>query len=65
MIGQASETYVSEALALQRIMPSEHAPKQIAVALSMQLTVVAPAYAALPFEAEPSGFLAVVEREKR
>ena len=64
MIGQASETYVAEALALQGVMPTEGAPKRIATGLSHQLAAAAPAYAALPFEAEPSGLFVVLEREK-
>ncbi len=64
MLGQATERYVAEALALQGVTPGEGAPKVIAAALSAQLATAAPAYAALPFEAEPSGFAAVVDREK-
>ncbi len=64
MIGQASETYVAEALALQGVTPAEDVPKLIAAALSAQLAAAAPAYASLPFEAEPSGLRVVLEREK-
>ena len=63
-MGQATEKYVTEALALQGVMASEDAAKAIAPALSAQLATAAAAYASLPFEAEPSGFAAVVAREK-
>jgi hypothetical protein len=64
MMGQATEKYVAEALALQGVMSSEDAAKAIAPALSAQLATAASAYASLPFEAEPSGFAAAVAREK-
>jgi len=64
MMGQASEKYVADVLELQGVMPTEGAPKAIAPALSAQLAVTTPAYASLPFEAEPSGFAAAVAREK-
>jgi hypothetical protein len=64
MMGQANDKYVAEVLALQGVMPTEGAPKAIASALSAQLATAAAAYAALPFETEPSGFVAVVAREK-
>ncbi len=64
MMGQATEGYVAEVLALQHVMASEDAAKAIAPALSAQLAIAAAAYASLPFEAEPSGFLATVAREK-
>jgi hypothetical protein len=64
MIGQASETYVAEAIALQGVIPTEGAPKLIAAGLSAQLAAAAPAYASLPFEAEPSGLCVALEREK-
>ncbi len=64
MMGQVTEKYVAEALALQGVMSSEHAAKAIAPALSAQLATAAAAYASLPFEAEPSGFAAAVAREK-
>ena len=64
MMGQASEKYVAEVLELQGVMPTEGAAKAIAPALSAQLAAAAAAYASLPFEAEPSGFVAVVAREK-
>jgi len=63
-MGEATEKYVAEALALQGVMASEDAAKAIAPALSAQLATAAAAYASLPFEAEPSGFAAVVAREK-
>jgi len=65
MHGKASETYVAEALALQGVMPTEDAPKLIATGLSAQLAAATPAYASLPFEAEPSGLFVTLEREKR
>jgi hypothetical protein len=64
MMKQATETYVAEVLALQGVMASEDAAKAIAPALSAQLATAAAAYAALAFEAEPSGFAAAVAREK-
>jgi hypothetical protein len=64
MMGQATEKYVAEVLALQGVMPSEDAAKAIAPSLSTQLASATPAYASLPFEAEPSGFAAPVPREK-
>ena len=64
MMGQANDKYVAEALALQGVMASEDAARAIASALSAQLVTAAPAYASLPFEAEPSGFMAAVAREK-
>ena len=64
MMKQATETYVAEVLALQGVMASEDAAKAIAPALSAQLATAASAYSSLPFEAEPSGFVAVVAREK-
>ena len=64
MMGQASEKYVAEVLELQGVMPTEGAAKAIASSLSAQLATAAAAYAALPFETEPSGFVAVVAREK-
>jgi hypothetical protein len=64
MMGQANDRYVAEALALQGVMASEDAARAIASALSAQLVTAAAAYASLPFEAEPSGFLAAVAREK-
>jgi hypothetical protein len=64
MMRQASEKYVAEVLELQGVMPTEGAAKAIAPALSAQLAAAAAAYASLPFETEPSGFVAVVAREK-
>jgi len=64
MHGEASETYVAEALALQSVMHSEDAPQKIARGLSAQIAAAAPAYAALAFEAEPASFLAAMEREQ-
>jgi hypothetical protein len=64
MQGQATERYVAEVLALQGTMAGEDVAKTIAPALSAQLAAAAAAYASLPFEAEPSGFLGVVAREK-
>jgi hypothetical protein len=64
MMGEATEKYVTEALALQGVMASEDAAKAIAPALSAQLAIAAAAYASLAFESEPSGFLATVAREK-
>ena len=64
MRGQATERYVAEVLALHGTMAGEDVAKAIAPALSAQLAAAAPAYASLQFEAEPSGFFAVVAREK-
>jgi len=64
MMGQASEKYVAEVLELQGVIATEGGAKAIAPALSAQLATAAPAYAALPFEAEPSGFVVAVAREK-
>ena len=64
MMGQASEKYVAEVLELQGVMPTEGGAKAIAPALSAQLAAAAAAYASLPFETEPSGFVAAVAREK-
>lgn len=63
-MGQATEKYVAEVLALQGVTSSEDAAKAIAPALSAQLATAAGAYRSLPFESEPSGFAAVVAREK-
>ena len=64
MMGEASAKYVGETLALQGVMASEEAARAIAPALSAQLAAEAAAYASLAFVAEPSGFVAVVAREK-
>jgi hypothetical protein len=64
MMREASDKYVAEALALQGVIASEAAASAIAPALTAQLAAAAAAYAALPFEAEPSGFAAAVAREK-
>jgi hypothetical protein len=64
MMGQATEKYVAEVLALQGVMASEDAASAIAPALSAQLALAAAAYASLAFEAEPSGYAAAVAREK-
>jgi hypothetical protein len=40
------------------------APQAIAAALTGQLAAAAPAYAALPFEAEPATFRAVAASER-
>ncbi len=64
MMKQATEQYVAEVLALQGAMASEGAAKAIAPSLTAQLAQAAAAYALLPFEAEPAGFLAATAREK-
>jgi hypothetical protein len=64
MMGHATDKYVAEVLALQGVMPSEDAGRAIAPGLSAQLAAAAAAYASLPFEAEPAGFLAAIAREK-
>ena len=64
MMGEATEKYVAPTLVLQGVMHSEQAAQAIAPALSAQVAATAAAYAALPFESEPSGFIAVVAREK-
>jgi hypothetical protein len=64
MQGQATERYVAEVLTLQGTMAGEDVAKAIAPALSAQLAAAAAAYASLQLEAEPSGFFAVVAREK-
>ncbi len=62
MPNQASESYVLEVLALQLASTSPGADRSIAATLSTQLATAAPSYALLPFEAEPAGFLAVLQR---
>ena len=61
----ASETYVTDALALQGAAIAPDAAQAIAPTLSAQLAAAAAAYAALPFEAEPATFLVVRAAEKR
>lgn len=61
---KATEIYVSDALALQGVHPGPDAPRAIAAALGAQLATAAPAYAALPFEAEPGTFLATLGKEQ-
>ena len=58
MMGQATEKYVAEVLALQGVMPSEDAAKAIAPALvGAARDGGAPPTLRSPFEAEPSGFV--------
>jgi hypothetical protein len=64
MTVKVSEAYVSEVLAIQGAAVAPEAPKAISAALSAQLAAAAPAYAALPFEAEPGTFLAVLAKEQ-
>ncbi len=64
MTVKVSEAYVSEVLAIQGAAVAPEAPKAIAAALGAQLAAAAPAYAALPFEAEPPTFLAVLAKEQ-
>lgn len=61
---KATGSYVTDALALQGADARPEDARAIAAALAAQLAAVTPAYAALPFEAEPSGFLleSVAER---
>jgi hypothetical protein len=55
------ETYVAEAFALQGVPLDPAAAARIAGALDGQMAIVASVYAALPFEAEPSGFLRALD----
>jgi hypothetical protein len=64
MTVNVSEAYVSEILAIQGVTVVPEAPQAIAAALTGQLAAAAPAYAALPFEAEPAAFFAVVASER-
>jgi hypothetical protein len=64
MTGKASEAYVSEVLALQGVAVPPEAPKAISIGISVQLSRSAPAYAALPFEAEPATFLVMLAKER-
>jgi hypothetical protein len=64
MTVKVSEAYVSEVLAIQGAAVAPEAPKAISAALGAQLAAAAPAYAALPFEAEPPTFLAVLAKEQ-
>ena len=64
MTVNVSEAYVSEVLAIQGATVPPEAPKTISAALGAQLAAAAPAYAALPFEAEPGTFLAVLAKER-
>jgi hypothetical protein len=64
MTVKVSEAYVSEVLSIQGAVIAPEAPKAIAPALGAQLAAAAPAYAALPFEAEPATFLAVLAKEQ-
>ena len=64
MTVKVSEAYVTEVLAIQGAAVAPEASKAIAAALSAQLAAAAPAYAALPFEAEPGTFLAVQAKEQ-
>jgi len=64
MTVKVSEAYVSEVLSIQGAAVAPEAPKAIAAALSAQLAAATPAYAALPFEAEPGTFLAVLAKER-
>ena len=59
MSEHASERYVTGALALQGVGVTPEDATAIAASLSAQLGGAAAAYAALAFEAEPSGFLVV------
>jgi hypothetical protein len=61
---KVTEAYVAEILAVQGVAVPPEAPKAIAAALGAQLATVAPAYAVLPFEAEPATFFAVATRER-
>jgi hypothetical protein len=63
MTAKATETYVTEVLALQGVAVTSEAAKAIAPTLSAQLDAAAPAYASLAFETEPTGFLVVQARE--
>jgi hypothetical protein len=64
MTVRVTETYVAEILATQGVAVPPEAAKAIAAALAAQLAKAAPAYAALPFEAEPASFVAVTARER-
>jgi hypothetical protein len=64
MTVKVTEAYVAEVLAVQGVAVAPGAPQAIAGALSAQLATAAPAYAGLPFEAEPASFAAVTARER-
>jgi hypothetical protein len=64
MTVKVSEAYVSEVLSIQGAAVAPEAPQAISTALGAQLATAAPAYAALPFEAEPATFLAVLAKEQ-
>lgn len=64
MTVKATQTYVTEILALQGVAVPPAAPEAIAAALTAQLAAATPAYAALAFEAEPAAFGAVMAAER-
>jgi hypothetical protein len=64
MTVKVGEAYVTEVLAIQGVAVAPETPKAIAAALATQLAAVAPAYAALPFEAEPGTYLAALAKEQ-
>jgi hypothetical protein len=64
MTGRVTETYVAEMLAIQGVAVPPEASKAIAAGLGAQLAKAVPAYAALPFEAEPATFFVVATRER-
>lgn len=53
------ESYVAGAFALQGMTPREGVAERIVATLAAQMTVVAPACAALAFEEEPAGYVRV------
>ncbi len=61
---RASETYVTEVLALQGVAAAPEAARAIAPTLSAQLAAAEPGYAALAFDVEPATFLVALDREK-
>lgn len=63
MTAKATETYVTEVLALQGVAAASEAAKAIAPTLSAQLAAAASSYASLAFETEPASFLVVQARE--
>jgi hypothetical protein len=64
MTVKVSEAYISEILAIQGVTVVPETPQAIAAALTGQLAAAVAAYTALPFDAEPATFLAVVASER-
>jgi hypothetical protein len=64
MSAKATETYVTEVLALQGVGVPPEAARPIAATLSAQLAAAEAGYAALAFDVEPATFLVALGREQ-